>query len=383
MGQLTEQDIYRIARRVAGNGSRGGSSYGGGGVSQEWVEDNYINKNFFNQLFIVHGTRTYIDEDSGQTVTEDVVVTPNQLADEEYVINNVEVNTGLWTKQYVSALGLNAGGGSSGVSSLAELVDVTLSNPVNGNLLMYKDTKWVNIPQSQITPDLTGYATKIWVQQQGYLTSSSLNGYATQAWVQGKGYLTQSSLTGYATQAWVNSQGFLKEVTGTFWGQSWSNGNEVTGTLDYVKSINMSGALRIGDGVITWDASNNGFKLQKSDGTAAGLYATGFLSALGLSQGSGTVDTMTFGNITVNSTLTVAGSSVYQDANEYLVLDGKEGIKLANDIDTDGYSVYTHGGNVNVAGGKIYLDATRYLYVSGGTLYYYNGSTVKTIAFTS
>lgn len=382
MGQLTEQDIYRIARRVAGSGSGGRSGYGGGGVSQGWVEENFVNKDFFNQLFIVHGTRTYTD-DEGVTHTDDVVVTPNQLTNDEYTINNIEVNTGLWTKQYVSALGLNPDGGSSGASSLGELVDVTLTNPANGDLIMYDGTKWVNIPQSQITPDLSGYATQLWVQQQGYLTPTSLNGYATQAWVQGRGYLTQSSLMGYATQTWVNAQGFLKEVTGTFWGQSWSNGNDVVGTLDYVDSINMSGTLRIGDGMITWDSTNNGFKLQKADGTAAGLYATGFLSALGLSQGSGTVDAMTFGNVTVNNTLTIAGSSVYQDGNDYLVLDGKEGIKLANDIDTDGFSVYTRGGNINTAGGKIYLDATRYIYVSGSTLYYYNGSTIKTIAFTN
>ena len=32
---------------------------------------------------------------------------------------------------------------------------------------------------------------------------------------------------------------------------------------------------------------------------------------------------------------------------------------------------------------KYYLDDTRYLYVSNGTLYYYNGSTAKQVAFTN
>jgi hypothetical protein len=41
----------------------------------------------------------------------------------------------------------------------------------------------------------------------------------------------------------------------------------------------------------------------------------------------------------------------------------------------------TTNGNARFA--KIYLDATRYIYVSSGTLYYYNGSTSKAIAFTN
>lgn len=48
--------------------------------------------------------------------------------------------------------------------------------------------------------DLSAYATKTWVQQQGFLTQSSLSSYATQAWVQQQGYLTQhQSLANYVT----------------------------------------------------------------------------------------------------------------------------------------------------------------------------------------
>lgn len=51
--------------------------------------------------------------------------------------------------------------------------------------------------------------------------STYLNSYATQLWVEGKGYLTSASLNGYATQNWVNQQGFLKSVPSSYATQSW------------------------------------------------------------------------------------------------------------------------------------------------------------------
>jgi len=126
-------------------GSGGGDA---SGVSRAWVEENYLSKNFFNQLFTIHGTRTYTDEDTQEQVTEEVVITPNSIADgEEYKLSNIEVSIGLWTQQFLSALGLNSGGGGGGgVSSLADLLDVALSSPSNGQALVYDSAsgKWVN-----------------------------------------------------------------------------------------------------------------------------------------------------------------------------------------------------------------------------------------------
>lgn len=43
-----------------------------------------------------------------------------------------------------------------------------------------------------LIPDLTGYATEEWVEEQGYLTEhQSLEGYATEEWVGEQGYLTE------------------------------------------------------------------------------------------------------------------------------------------------------------------------------------------------
>lgn len=81
-------------------------------------------------------------------------------------------------------------------------------------------------------PDLSGYlteipaeyATRTWVQQQGYLQSvpdeyvtateltAELTDYATKDYISDLGYITSTALNGYATQNWVGEQGFLTAV---------------------------------------------------------------------------------------------------------------------------------------------------------------------------
>ena len=52
--------------------------------------------------------------------------------------------------------------------------------------------------------------------------------------------------------------------------------------------------IRIGDGMIVWDSTNNALKVIKADGSNANFYATGGVSALGF--GSGQVDTLQIGS---------------------------------------------------------------------------------------
>ena len=70
---------------------------------------------------------------------------------------------------------------------------------------------------------LEGYATKTWVQGQGFADGSALEGYATQgwvteqgyapkSWVEGRGYMTGTNLAPYATKDWVEGRGYM---TGT------------------------------------------------------------------------------------------------------------------------------------------------------------------------
>lgn len=88
---------------------------------------------------------------------------------------------GLFSDSFLSALGLNpntGGGGGGGATALSELSDVQLSGLLTGDVLIYDGTHWANRPQSGIVPDLSEYATRTWVQQQGYATSAALTAHA-------------------------------------------------------------------------------------------------------------------------------------------------------------------------------------------------------------
>lgn len=86
-----------------------------------------------------------------------------------------------YTDGFLSSLGLNpgmGGGAGGGATALSELSDVQLSGLLTGDVLIYDGTHWVNRPQSSIVPDLSAYATRTWVQQQGFATTAALTAHA-------------------------------------------------------------------------------------------------------------------------------------------------------------------------------------------------------------
>ena len=130
-----------------GGGGTGGSG-GGGGLDPSalagyatmgFVEDNYVSKAFFNQLFEYQYNHRVLTKD-GETVVSDVttamVAAPNEVVDlvshtetdEETgytiittnTITGIKAKAGLWTNQYLSALGQNSGGGGGGGATLFE-----------------------------------------------------------------------------------------------------------------------------------------------------------------------------------------------------------------------------------------------------------------------
>jgi hypothetical protein len=99
------QDMIDLSGvNISSRRSSGGSGAGGGGgVSSAWVDEHYVSKDFFARLFTINGT----DEND-----DDVVVEPNDL---ETDITNIQAMVGLWTEQYLSALGQGSGGGGGGI----------------------------------------------------------------------------------------------------------------------------------------------------------------------------------------------------------------------------------------------------------------------------
>lgn len=213
-----------------------------------------------------------------------------------------------------------------------------------------------------------------------------------------------------------------QSVYGTFWGRSWSNSGTVNGSIDagsnggvitgfhsielnnygtlsgyggfidfhfngsssdYTSRIieDASGRLfldasvgvRIGSALLSWDSTNNALKIQKIDGTAANFYATGGVSALGMSAGASSIDAMTFNYINVNNQLKFGTNDVT------MYVDDMFYIESSYDISINGVEMF----NNYVSAKRLYLDSTRYLFISSGKLYFYNGSINKEIAFTN
>ena len=83
--------------------------------------------------------------------------------------------------------------------------------------------------------DLEPYATKSWVEANGYLTADSIDGVATKAWVGDQGYLTALALTPYATIDWVLGRNYVTaSVTNDLASKSWveERGYATTGWIE-------------------------------------------------------------------------------------------------------------------------------------------------------
>lgn len=203
---------------------------------------------------------------------------------------------------------------------------------------------WVQ-QQGYLTAVPSGYATQTWVQSQGYINASALNGYATQSWVNTQlgsylaksggtmtGQLGSSLATGTAPISVTSTtlcpnlnadmldgkhlnELFTEMISGTMYNltitvggvqkrlehlYAWKAdqlrtarslwGNSFNGTSDLTGNITISTGtyLQIGDIRLVYESTSNSIKVVKADGSAANLYATGGVSALGLGDsGSG------------------------------------------------------------------------------------------------
>ena len=221
------------SRMWGGSGGSGSSGGGGGGdvmggASKAWVNQNYVSIEFFNRLFETYDSAT-------PTPTQ---VLPNDL---ESTITNIKAKFGFWTEQYLSALGQGTGGGGGGASALTDLVDVTITNPTQGQVLTYDGNgHWINgaaasggISLADMwyalgTPD----ASK---QIDASHLSTALNGYATQTWV------SQNYLGANATAEAAKKLATARSL----WGQSFNGTADVSGSMTGVGDIQCNSGSRI------------------------------------------------------------------------------------------------------------------------------------------
>ena len=134
MKVLNREGIIRMGGRSQGGGGvsvGGGSGSVAGLASEAWVEENYLSKAFFNRLFCVYNAN-------------DEVIEPND-PDEEEVVDNIKALVGLWTDQYLTALGQGSGGGGGGGITLNEpLASINnLGAPTGTNkVLLWNGSSW-------------------------------------------------------------------------------------------------------------------------------------------------------------------------------------------------------------------------------------------------
>ena len=375
---------------AAGGGGGLGSSALAGYATQQYVEENYVGKPFFNDLFTIHGKEKVTIVDGGTTTeTEtEIIMLPNEIpstvttTDEETgvittterTITSIEANYGFWSESFISALGLNSGGGGGGTSLNEPLLSINqaglAAHPTSsGQTIVWNGSAWVygnaggggggtgtvtsvamtvptgfTVSGSPITAAGTlalsfasGYSLPTTAKQSDWDTAfanshthankSVLDGITAQKvadWDDAiiglntaLGYIT--TLQGYFTNGVANNAARLSTVSKTLWGNTyWTSGGVPTSvgtttnpaSLSNVTNITMSGQISIG-----------GFIIEVVDGKLkfnGDIYATGGVSALGQSSGGSSL-VLTEPLATINSANLGTPSAT---ANQTLVWNG-------------------------------------------------------------
>ena len=238
-----------------------------GFLTQNAADSRYISISFFARLF--------------QAKNGSANVNPN---DTTSTIDSIKALFGFWTDQYISALGQNSGGGGGGVSLNEPLSSINTSNMIaptaaqNGMTIVWDNaaSKWKYgaAGGGSYTLPLAANGTRGGIQI-GFTTDGANRNYAvllsnekayvnvpwtdTDTWRPVQDNLTSTSasdslsanqgrvlkvyidtLNGYFTNG--SAKTALKLTTArTIWGQSFDGSANVTGSLNSVESITMSG----------------------------------------------------------------------------------------------------------------------------------------------
>ena len=242
---LSRDAINRMVGRkssVAGVGGGGGDVDLSGYATKIWTQETFVSIDFFRSLFRAYDSQNH-------------EILPN---DTTSTIDNIKAMFGFWTEQYLSALGQGSGGGGGGASALSDLLDVQLTNPTNGQALIYNSTlcKWVNgsagTDMASVWENLAGATTEqinvshLTNALSGYVTTSAISDMATETWVGQQGYATQTWVNdNYLTQTAASSTylsiAFFNRLFQAYEGTGSSatrvNPNDTTSTIDNVKAM--------------------------------------------------------------------------------------------------------------------------------------------------
>lgn len=352
--QLSQEKIRRMITGGSG-GSGGGGSFDpssmAGMASQAWVEQNYLSKAFFSQLFKAFKPGT-------STSDPDEEVVPNTI-DEH--ITNIKAMFGLWTEQYLSALGQNSGGGGGGVTLNEPLESINGSGmSAPGATEDGKTIVWDNAQQkwkygsagggggSTAWSDITGKPTTIG----GYgITDAKIQNGTIYLGSNSITPLVASDITDMATKTWVTSQGYAVAS------------NVYTKTEADAKFMTIAAFENLFNAL---NSSGNKVRHPYSSGVASikalvGMWTEQFLSALGQNSGGG-------GGVTLNeplASINTAGLGMPTATGQVITWNGSQWI----------YSIPGGGGG---GGTGTVTSITAGTGLSGGTI-----TTMGTIALST
>lgn len=207
-----------------------------------------------------------------------------------------------------------------------------------------------------IKSDLDAYATKQWVDEQGYITGADIppiviansgSGNAvtsitstghTLTVTKGATYLTQSSLAGYATETWVTNKGYL-----------------TSSSLDgYAKTTDLASYLPLAGGTLTGDlvlSNNNYIKGIVSTGTP--IQILGLNSSNTISVGNGSYDLLLYTG--------ASDISHWKSGTSYKIWDASN---VSRPLD---YVNGTAGSVTSVYTRNLNLNGTNYPFIGTGT----------------
>ena len=188
-----------------------------------------------------------------------------------------------------------------------------------------------------------------------FVTATGASDTARAAKAQGDGYIEWWASGGYFN----HEMGFIR-----------AKGNVEVGT----STTDTAHYLQIGGGRLYWDSTNNALYVQKVDSqgnvTAANFYATGGVSALGMSVGgTPSMNTLTLQTLTVNGSATIASLTVRNTISSLTVDD----LDVSNNLYMNGCVISMDGGYINNCG-TLGADA-----IETGTLLVGSGSELKKI----
>ena len=321
---LSRDAINRMVGRkssVAGVGGGGGDVDLSGYATKIWTQETFVSIDFFRSLFRAYDSQNH-------------EILPN---DTTSTIDNIKAMFGFWTEQYLSALGQGSGGGGGGASALSDLLDVQLTNPTNGQALIYNSTlsKWVNRTVGGTDMATVWNALSVGTSEQinvshltnalsGYVTTSAISDMATKTWVGQQSYATQTWVTNNFLTQTAASETYLSknDAASTYLTQTAASATYLTQTAAATTYLSIAFFDRLFQAYEGTGSSAT--RVNPNDTTSTidnikamfGFWTEQYISALGQGAGGGTILTEPLQSI--NN----AGLGTPQTAGVGLVWDG-------------------------------------------------------------